>query len=87
MSKESITLDDLTNILSNIKAEQMELIRGRPESFPNIRLNAMFEGKLDLLLYMFHFLGLGTEKELAETKEKIMDEIKQEIARIKICQI
>lgn len=87
MSKESITLDDLTNILSNIKTEQMELIRGRPELFPNIRLNAMFEGKLDLLMYMFHFLGLGTKEELEENKKRIIEEIKQEIARMKICQI
>ena len=87
MSKENITVDDLTVMLSDIKQEQMELIRGKPEIFPNIRLNAMFEGKVDVLLYMFHFLGLGTEEELAETKDKIMDEMKKEIRRMQICQI
>ena len=85
MSKESITIDDLTNILSEVKKEQMELIQSNPDMFPSIILHNRYLGKLEMLMYMFHFLGLGTKQELEKVKEKAIEEMKKEIGRIKEC--
>lgn len=87
MSKEFITIDDLTEMLSDIKKEQVEQIRMHPHLYPNMVMISRFEGMIDAIMYMFHFLNLETEKELHEIKKKIMDEINQEIRRMKVCQI
>ena len=85
--KEYITTDDLVEMLSDIKKEELELIR-KTSDLKTLDMESMqFIGKLDLFMYQFYFLGLGTMNELRETKRKILEEIENEIRRKMICQI
>lgn len=85
--KEYITTDDLIEMLSDIKNEDLELIR-RTTDFKSLDERVIrFCGKLEVFVYQFHFLGLGTTEELKETVENIMNEVKEEARKKVICQI
>ena len=85
--KEYITTDDLIEMLSDIKNEELELIRKTSNLKLLDDIVMQFCGKLELFMYQFHFLGLGTVNELQETMEKISEEIKDEVRKKVICQI
>ena len=85
--KEYITLDDLIEMLSDIKNEELELIRRISDLNSLEETVIRFGGKLEVFMYQFHFLGLGTVNELQETMEKISEEIKDEVRKKIICQI
>jgi len=85
--KEYITTDDLIEMLSDIKNEELELVR-RTSNLKVLDEESMkFIGKLDLFMYQFYFLGLGTMDELKETRRKILEEMENEVRRKMICQI
>lgn len=85
--KEYITMDDLTDMLSDIRKKQVEQMRTYPATYCGDFQIGKFCGKLDVIMQLFYFLGLGTKSELKETKEKIISEIMEEIRSIRICQI
>ena len=85
--KEYITTDDLIEMLSDIKNEELELIRRTTNLKALDERVIQFCGKLEVFMYQFHFLGLGTIQELNEISENVMQEIKEEVRRKIICQI
>lgn len=85
--KEYITADDLIDMLSDIKKEELERIR-RTTSLKKLEEEVIqFCGKLEVFAYQFHFLGFGTVDEINITVEKIMNEIKEETRERIRCQI
>ena len=85
--KEYITTDDLIEMLSEVKKDELELIRITSSLTELYEILMQLNGKLDLFEYQFHFLGLGTKEELKATLEKIMNEIQDEVRKKLICQI
>lgn len=85
--KEYITVDELTDMLSDVVKEQKEHIQQNPDLYPNIVLVNRYYGKLSVFRDMFIFLGLGTEKEIDEIINKLLSEIREETRKVKLCQI
>jgi len=85
--KEYITLDELTDMMSEVVESHKEHIRQNPDLYPNIILTNRLYGKLSVFCDMFIFLGLGTEEEIEKVMNRKMDEIKEELRRVKLCQV